>query len=233
MSFRHQGQELLTSSEGENLLLWDSQLGGLLATLEGHGAGRIHLASAPNSSSLISAARDGTLLFWRDHKPQPFHWQDAHIGEILDLEWSPKTLASCGEDGWIKLWNPVNGDFLGHIHPASPPLALCFLNRGRLLAGALKSGAVHVWETSTQKLVRTLTGHQGFVLGLVAAPGKKWLASGGADGQLLFWDWSTGSMLARHQTFQGRLHCIAASQDGRLVASGGEDQTILLWRGPR
>src|SRR5262249_13954578 len=66
-----------------------------------------------------------------------------------------------------------------------------------------------------------LEGHTGWVYALAFSPDGKWLASGGADGDIIVWDSGTGKELFRLEGHSGRVNSIAFAHDSERLASAG------------
>jgi WD40 repeat protein len=64
----------------------------------------------------------------------------------------------------------------------------------RTIATATASGdrTIRLWDATTGKLVRTITGHQGGVPVVVFSPDGKQLVSGSIDKTVRVWDVATG-----------------------------------------
>ena len=93
-------------------------------------------------------------------------------------------LASGGEDGAVRLWDPATGrqlrTYTGHTGAV---LSLCVLHDHVVSAGA--DGTVRVWGSTV------LRGHTADVTCVTAVGGR--LVSTSEDGTVRFWDPSTGA----------------------------------------
>ena len=49
-------------------------------------------------------------------------------------------------------------------------------------------GLIHLWELGTGRKRAVLTGHRDSVYAIAFSPDGRYLAGGGADGQILLWD---------------------------------------------
>jgi WD40 repeat protein len=103
--------------------------------------------------------------------------------------------------------------------------ALAFHPQGQWLASASVAGTVRVWDAEKRQAVRTLTDHQGAVVGVSwHADGQQLIALTEA-GVVKFWEAATGKLL---RTFQvpGDCTSLARSPDGRFLAIAHRDGTI-------
>ncbi|HEY8985607.1 MAG TPA: hypothetical protein VIU15_39310, partial [Streptomyces sp.] len=119
--------------------------------------------------------------------------------------------------------------------PASVTMA--FSPRGDLLATASGLAAtenygnpIRLWNTSTGRLVATLTGFDNGVQSIVFTPDGKTLAAGAAGnpGTVKVWDVTTGKLTATLPTG----YVIALSPDGKTLATSSEfaaDHKASLW----
>jgi WD40 repeat protein len=151
-------------------------------------------------------------------------------------------LASGGQDGTVRLWDPVTGTAIGRPltgHTSTmESVAFGTAADGRLLlASGGQDSTVRLWDPVTGTAIgRPLTGHTQSVESVafgVTADGRLLLASGGQDGTVRLWDPVTGTAIGRPLTgHTSTMESVAfgTAADGRLLlASGGRDGTLGLW----
>jgi WD40 repeat protein/transcriptional regulator with XRE-family HTH domain len=118
-----------TSSNGE-LFVWDVEHAVRVQTLEGHPSmvyalawSRCRDGAGPQDrDQLISAGADGKLYWWNVETAECINIQDAHQGTIRSLKVSPdgQLLASCGDDGAIKIWDLTRNAHLLTLRRSRP-----------------------------------------------------------------------------------------------------------------
>lgn len=76
------------------------------------------------------------------------------------------------------------------------------------------------------RLVRILTGHTDYVVGVAFSPDGALLATASDDRTARLWDVATGQTT---RTLTGHFYGVAFSPDGTLLATTGSDRTARLW----
>lgn len=145
-------------------------------------------------------------------------------------------LASAGEDGTVRLWDPLTSQTERTLDCHDDCIRSVYAvtaGDGCLLATAGHDGTVRLWEPRTGELVRTLLGHQDWVRNLCAVPipGRSLLASASDDRTVRLWDPAQEAPL---HTFYGHTGWVTAVchvpvEENGLLASTGFDGTIRLW----
>ncbi|MET7486012.1 trypsin-like peptidase domain-containing protein [Streptomyces sp. NPDC005538] len=146
------------------------------------------------------------------------------------------TLASAGNDGTVRLWNPDTGEEVRVLHAhAGAVRALCSLptQHGALLASAGDDGIVRLWNPDTGDTRRTLEGHAGWITALctIEQDEHALLASAGNDGTVRLWNPDTGEEVRVLHAHAGavRALCSLPTQHGALLAGAANDGAIRLW----
>jgi WD40 repeat protein len=100
-------------------------------------------------------------------------------------------------------------------------------NKRVATAGA--DGAVRIWDSVSQDLVKVLLGHGGAVQAAAWSPDGTRLASAGEDRTVRVWDADTGRLLHTLSGHEAAVRAVAWSRDGKRLASAGDDRTVRLW----
>jgi len=79
------------------------------------------------------------------------------------------------------------------------------------------------------KMMRVISGHQGWVRALEVEPGNEWFASGASDSTIKIWDLASGTLKL---TLTGHISCIRGLQVSKrspYLFSVSEDKTVKCW----
>jgi WD40 repeat protein len=157
-----------------------------------------------------------------------------HRDMIQDMAFSPdgKTLATCGYDRLIKLWDVATGKELRTLTDHSDAVyGLAFSPDGRLLASGAADRAVKVWEVATGRRLYTLGEPTDWVYAVAWSPDGRHLAAGGVDKSIRIWEVSESGGRVAHSVFahEAAVLRLAYAADGKTLYSLGEDRTVKAW----
>jgi WD40 repeat protein len=93
-----------------DVTLWDWTRAQQVATLKGHSAGVYSLAFAPDSKTLASGSKDGTVKVWEVSTGKERATLKGHTAAVnsVAITADGKTLASGSKDGTVRLWEIAN-----------------------------------------------------------------------------------------------------------------------------
>jgi hypothetical protein len=158
----------------------------------------------------------------------------AHLDLIAQLAYAPdgKTLATCGYDRLVRLWDADTGLRKRDLRDHSDSVyGLGFSFDGKLLASAGADRAVKVWDTATGKRLFTLSEATDWVYAVAWHPTKPILAAGGVDRNVRIWDISPTEGKLKQAAFahEGAVLRLAFGHDGTSLYSLGEDRVTKVW----
>jgi len=212
--------------------------------------------------TLISADYHGKLIWWRGDAdtPKPLKTVQAHEGYARALVVSPdqSTVASCGNDQTIKLWNAGDGTAIrtleGH---ESHVYNVAFHPDGTRLVSCDLKGIVKDWNLKTGKCVRDIDAkilHKydpTFMADIGGARGMAFNADGSVIALcgitnvsnafagignpaivLIDWKHAKANLLKTKVAFQGTAWGVGFHPSGAVIAAGGAGQgRVWFWKG--
>lgn len=221
--------EILASSSGKEIKLWDLETGELLRTMSGHGGDVRSLAISPDGKAIASGSGDGTIRFW-----------DTRTGEVLDTIWDLGWVTAVGfsDDGdklvgaaynrSLQVWDAWTAERL-YVLNGSDPIA--FARDGDLMATSGGSGVIRLWDVPRGQLLRNINvpRSEGGVSAIALREDGEVLANAIADNSRIFvWNLPAGEIRHTLDGHEEEIQAIAIGRDGKLIASSAEDG-IKLW----
>jgi WD40 repeat protein len=153
---------------------------------------------------------------------------------VYHVEFSPRadTLASCGNDGTVRLWDPQTGRLKRVLRGHNGDVNwVAFSPDGSKLGTGGDDGTVRLWDLSGDGDPKpvTLGKHDDWVTCVLFTPDGRRLLSTGRDGHVKVWAAETGRMLRSVTAHAKWIEGMALSPDGRILATASADHTVKLW----
>ena len=92
---------------------------------------------------------------------------------------------------------------------------------------AVVAGAYVLYQSLSQRPLRTFTGHSLDADSIAFTPDGKWIAAGGWDTSINIWNVADGTLLLTIKNFSG--HAAPFSPNGKSIAGGAGDSNVMIW----
>jgi WD40 repeat protein/biotin carboxyl carrier protein len=240
---------IVSGSDDKTLRGWDPITGDMLWTVWPLPSPVRSVACTPPASKYNLACfgcADGTVrLIDLDHLGQQKlrELSERHTRPVLGVAFSPdgEVIATCGDDGAIRLWKTESGDLLctrtGH---AGPVTSVQFASAKRLVSAG-KDGRLIVWDVEdvnrTHQVFPRFDNRGGQVSSLGVSPdGKTVLFDQGKEIRLLTLE--NKDLVGTLQNPSGQMNFSTMalfSPDGKTILtnhSGSSPEKLQLWRTP-
>ena len=253
VAFSPDGKRLVGASERSQLRTWDGTSGKQLDKASGafHGGAFpfFWVGFSPDGKYLVAGGgkknEPGGVKagVWEVAKGRQLYKLSDDTERVWWGSISPdsKTLATNG-DRSIVFWDLATGARRSQTDNTRNRIyRMQFSPDGALLAatgGDGAEGVVSLWDTSTGKVVGTLTGHEQDVRALAFTHDGKTLATGGKDRTIRLWDVATRKQIRMFQGPKGPsdpmaepapILATAFSPDGTSVATADEDGQVSVY----
>ncbi|MEN8136001.1 MAG: hypothetical protein ABFS18_10790 [Thermodesulfobacteriota bacterium] len=196
------------------------------------------VAFSPNGLRVICAARNDrkkdVIQIWDYTKEKLREEIEGHSQRINTVAYSPngKMIASGSGDNTVKTWYASNGrDIHSYKAGKNDVLAVSWSPDSDYIASGLSwDSNILVWNTSRDKLVKTLDGHGDWVTAVLYSPSGRNIISGSKDGSIRIWDSGSGKETSMfREAWWGEIRELAISGDGSYLAGATENNSVVIW----
>ena len=194
----------------------------------------IALRWSPGGSRIAAASVSGPVaIYCADTGERKLDLAGHRFG-TAQVEWSPAggapLLASCGQDGLIRIWDATSGRELAALEGGCAWVDhLAWSRQGNFLASAA-GRKLRLWDLrdpAEPRLLHDYHEHASTIAAIAWKPGVDELAACGYNG-LTFWSPASATMLRRFD-WKGSMLTLAWSPDGKYIATGNQDSTVQFW----
>jgi RNA polymerase sigma factor (sigma-70 family) len=248
------GKTLATGGADKTIRVWDVTTGRLIRELTGNPNVVGNVAVSPDGNLVASLgmtevksgnasvfAWDNRIRIWdvatgkemrqvaMEAKSGVYGHVDGHPPGFTTVAFSPdgKALTTAGEDGWLRLWDPVSGKQQRQFALVlSGVVSLAFAPDGQTLA--IGGSSIRLLDLATGKDKLPQFGHLLSIHSVAFSSDGRTVATG-AEGQIQLWDAQTGKPGIRLDGHEKTVTSLRISGDGRTLLSGSIDRTLRLW----
>jgi WD40 repeat protein len=250
----------LASSDGLEIVIWETQTGESQAILPGHISttqGGIYPAPIPSlafssdgtmlasSSWSQGIAADDSLIVWDVQTGEKIHRLVGSDGcnEVIFSQDGQKLISSCGLG--VQVWDARTGKQLLQVYEDRPVDSITLSPDGTVLAtvdlnvsggfAGEDSRVIRLWRlTDTEATpLDSLTGHTGEVDQIAFSPDGAYLVSSSYDNTVKVWDWQNGEVaqtLSEYRQDYENDASFSLSPKGTLIAGNFSDGIIRNWK---
>jgi WD40 repeat protein len=175
---------------------------------------------------VASFSNDSTVNVWNPNTGESIRQYTQHTAMVNSLDqFDEDTLVSGSFDMTIHIWKISSGEDLNKIDVGAPVYSIKLLSNGLIACGLERN--INIYEYSTGKLTKTLSGHSS-VINSLELLNDQLMASGSWDNQVFIWDLSTYSIKYTLSQHDYRVLCVKRLSSS-LMASCDSIGQIIIW----
>ncbi|TFK89205.1 WD40 repeat-like protein [Polyporus arcularius HHB13444] len=203
----------------------------------GHDGSVTALTYSADGSFAASGSEDTYIIIWDVHRGTAPKRLEGHQDTVSALAFSRdnRVLASASQDERIILWDVARGAKIQEIVPDTAVHSLVYTPDGTKLVAGASDGKLHVWNSATYELERTIEKNTAVVTFIVFSKDGQRMATGGTESVCYIWETSqldaenpqTLSVLDGHR---GMVCAAAFSPDGNRVVTASDDGSSRIWK---
>jgi eukaryotic-like serine/threonine-protein kinase len=252
LSWSSDGEEIATCGIDSLAKIWDASTGKLLNAFSAHPVVVEAVAWKPNTRQLATVSNHDALVRLWDltNTNRSLSALRGHLSALICLAWSPDGtwLASGGEDGEIKIWNPTARDALAK-YDSIQASAVDWNPDGIRIATASVDGFITIFDAATETVLKKIMTPQTLSCVAWSGDGNRLATCIGGDGPIsssldhpaevveaahrlhpiTIWDPKSGREILTLRGQLGAMDRVAWSPDSKRLVSSGRDGTAKVW----
>jgi YD repeat-containing protein len=184
----------------------------------------VFVTEGPENTGLIDVRDTATgkrVKAWKGHN------------DVNDVRFSldGSILATAGDDGTLKLWDPSDGDAITTVHGAGSVWGQSFDAAGSLVAATWPDeDKVRIADPRTGQVVRVIDDLDLSPIDTALDPdGDRVVVGMAYRDEAWIFDVTTGERLRVLSNHQSSVSSVSWSPDGRWIATGSNDSSVRVW----
>ena len=230
VAFSPEGNQFISGSKDESIIIWNFETLEPLKTLERHYA-TVYELEYSNDGKLFFSGGDKTINVWEK--------DGTHVKSLsghTTAVWSIGTSSSADYivsgsfDHEFRLWNVELGETI-HVfeHNRKSVLAVAFSKSTNLIASGSQNGYIDIFTFDNYELIHTFPAHSGNIYSLAFSNNGKYLASASREGTIKIWNLEKMEIVHVLTSHERSVMSVKFSHNDRFLVSGSYDATIKLW----
>jgi U4/U6 small nuclear ribonucleoprotein PRP4 len=196
---------------------------------------------SPNSHFLATASWSGLCKLWTVPDCEEVMTMRGHNVQVGCIVFHPEAtltadnagicMATCAQDGSVKLWSLESDEPIADIEGHAPHRVskLAFHPSGRFLGTCCFDNSWRLWDLEAQEEILHQEGHSQPVYDLAFHPDGSLALSGGLDAFGRVWDLRTGRCIMFLEGHLKSILTVNISPNGYHMATGSEDNSVKIW----
>ena len=225
LAFCNNGKNILASSGGKAIKLWDIESRTALLTYTGHTGNVTHIAISPDGKQFASASEDRTIRLWDINKPEAISTFRGHSKGVLYVEFSPDgtRLISASLDHSVIIWDISKATAVKTISGGSDIIYKVFHDQEykEIIATTSQQAIIIDAEDFTiKKRIKVNSDEDILNPHICNLHNRKMILSNGAGNSLAIWDMDrTATVRTLPNKFDSNIHFAAFTDDGKQILS--------------
>ena len=225
--FHPDGKTFLTAGY-IHLVQWDVAGGTLLRAYETAAQKRSSLAVDPNHHAVLTGVENIGAKLWDANFSVRTELADSDgFGTFYFSPDGRLAVTDNRSNYYLRFWQADSGHKVGSIEESVSQLR--FSPDSQAFAVLTGGSVIHIYDSQTIKLARTLRGHTRDVTQALFTPDGKLLVSISQDKSAKLWNWQTGELLKTLEGITDVPTSLALSPDSNTVAVASNDGSVTLW----
>jgi WD40 repeat protein/serine/threonine protein kinase len=225
------GSKIASRSADKTVKIWDGKSLELLETLEGHSNIVNSVAWNHDGTKLASGSGDSTIKVWDVLSGQILGTLLESQGEVYSVAWNhdDSRIASISSRR-ITIWDGKTLNLERTLDCKDCCSSFSWSHDGSKLVSGSSNKTIQIWDSFTLTLLRTLTGHFGWVRSVSWSHDDSKIVSGSDDKTVRIWNSITGDLMKTLEGHTRGVTCVAFSHDDRKIASCSyNEKKLIIW----